>query len=169
MRKRDILLKIVLYCLYLALFYLLQAALFPRLAIGGIKPLILPVAVVGAALYAGSVPGALVGLAAGLLCDASMADGIAVLTVVLTLEGALVGLLSEQFLRRSLLTLSLCALAALLLCAFFQSFSLLFFRGAPLQPVLLRALWQTVYSMAFVLPVWALARAISTRFRKASL
>ena len=65
MRKRDILFKIILYGLVLLLFYLLQTALFPRLAIGGIKPLILPVAVVGIALYEGSVPGALAGLAAG--------------------------------------------------------------------------------------------------------
>ena len=76
MRKRDIILKTILYGLYLLLFYLLQTALFPRLAIGGIKPLILPVAVVGIALYEGSVPGALAGLAAGVWSSTDELSGI---------------------------------------------------------------------------------------------
>lgn len=166
MRKRNILLKIILYGLFLLLFYLLQTALFPRLAIGGVKPLILPVAVVGIALYEGSVPGALAGLAAGLLCDISMTDSIAVFILALTVIGALVGFLSQRFLRRGLLGLGLCALLALILCAFFQAFGLVFFHGAPSRLVFLRALWQTLYSLLFTLPVWALVRPIAARFRK---
>lgn len=168
MRKRDIVLKIILYGLYLLFFYLLQTALFPRLAIGGIKPLILPVAVVGIALYEGSVPGALAGLAAGLLCDVALADSIATFTIALTVIGALVGLLSVHVLRRSLPTLAICALLALVLCAFLQTFSLVFFHGAPRGAVFLHALWQTLYSLVFTLPVWALVRPIFTHFRKAA-
>ena len=166
MKKQEIVFKIILYVLYLLLFYLLQAALFPRLAIWGVRPLILPVAVVGIALYEGSVPGALAGLAAGFLSDISLADSIAVFTVTLTVAGALTGLLAERFLRRGLPTLALCALILSGLCVFFQVFGLVVFQGVPLAAITHRALGQALYSTLFALPVWALAKAISGRFQK---
>ena len=166
MRKRDVIFEILLYALYLLLFYLLQAAVFPRLAIFGVRPLILPVAVVGAALYVGSVPGAFAGLAAGLLCDISLADSIAVFTVALTVIGALTGLVAERFVRRSLPTLLLCALGASVLCAFFQVFGLVVFQAVPIRAVLPRFGGQVLYSMPFAAPAWVLSRAISGHFAK---
>ena len=169
MRKRDIFLKILLYALYLLLFYLLQTAVFPRLSIAGIRPLILPVAAAGAALYQGSVFGALFGLAAGLLCDVAMADSTAIFTAALAVLGAAIGTLSEHFLTRSLPSLALCALGSLILCTFFQVFGFVVYQGVAPRAILLTALGQVAYSLVFVLPVWALHHGLGRRFRKAKL
>ena len=112
---------------------------------------------------------ALFGLAAGLLCDVSMADSTAIFTAALPAIGALIGALGEHVLTRSLPTAALCSLGSLILCTFFQIFGFVFYQSVEPAPLIFAGIGQVLYSLVFVLPVWALNHGISRRLRKANV
>jgi len=157
--------RILIHALVLLLLYVLQAMVFSRLRILGIAPLILPLAVVGVAIFEGPSWGGGFGLAAGVLCDIAFLGSTALFTILLTAIGMGVGLLSEYLLRHGFPSYCLCGVAALIAVAALQMFPLLvFFRQPPLA--LLRvAVLQTLYSILFIVPLYYVARALGRRSR----
>jgi len=155
--------RILIHGLILAVLYVLQFAVFSRLRLFGIAPLILPLAVVGVGLFEGSTWGGAFGLAAGVLSDSAFLGTTVLFTILLTALGMGVGILSNYLLSRGFPSFFLCSVAALLIIAFCQMFSLLvYFRESPLA--LLRVgILQTTYSLFFVLPLYYLSRAIGRR------
>lgn len=150
----------ILRALLLLLLYILQTDVFTHLRINGVCPLALPLAAVGFGIFDGGLTGGLWGLAAGLLCDASLGGGSG-FTVLLTLTGFFSGFLSEFLLARgfpSFLTLSL---AALLLCVLIQAVPAVVYRGLPPEDAAISALIQAAYSLIFLLPVYWASRGIS--------
>ena len=156
-KKRTI--RILTHAAMLYLLYVLQALVFSRLPILGVAPLILPLAVVGVALFEGPEWGGWFGLAAGVFCDVALGST-ALFTVVLTAIGLGVGLLSTYLLSRGFPSYFLCAGAALLVIAVLQLFPLLIFLRQPPLALLWVAGLQTLYSVIFTVPLYYLARGL---------
>jgi len=155
--------RILVHALILAILYVLQFAVFSRLRIFNIAPLILPLAVVGVGLFEGSTWGGGFGLAAGVISDSAFLGTTVLFTILLTAVGMGVGVLSNYLLSRGFPSFFLCSVVALLVIAFCQMFSLLvYFRESPLA--LLRVgILQTAYSFFFILPLYYLTRALGRR------
>jgi len=153
--------KILLHGAALLIVYVLQAAMFPRLAILGVKPLLLPVIVVCIAMHEGPVRGALVGLAAGILCDVSLNEPAVLFTLLLTGVGLGAGYLAETFLVRGFLSCLLTVLAALLLCTAVQMLQIMVAGGIHISRVWAPGLVQVLYSLLFVIPMYLLSKLIN--------
>ena len=153
--------NVLLYIPLLLLAYILQGMVFSMLPIFGAKPLIIPLAVVGIALFGGYFRGGVFGLFAGILCDLSFNQPPIQFTVFLTIVGLLIGLAADMVLAKGFPTYFLCCLLTLLLSAFVQSFSLLFYYNCGFMTCLTTALIQAGYSLLFSLPVYLLSRSVS--------
>ncbi|MBR5382045.1 MAG: hypothetical protein IK136_05435 [Oscillospiraceae bacterium] len=164
-RKKKRLTALLLYVPLLLIAYLLQDTVFSELPIGGARPLILPVAVVGAAMFGGRLRGGVFGLCAGILCDVSLCRPAVLFTLLLTLAGIAIGALFETVLARGFLSFVLCCAALLLVSAFCQMFGLLFFSGQRLTALLAAAGYQTLYSLFFTVPVYLLVRLAGRKAR----
>jgi len=162
---RELILRIVAHGALLLALYILQAMVFPRLRIWNVAPLILPLAVVGAALFEGPTWGGWFGLGAGILSDASFSDATVMFTILLATIGLVVGLASEYLLRRGLPSYLVVSALTLLLIAFFQMFGLLVFRGENPATLLLVAGLQSAYSLLFALPLYHLTKRLGRRTR----
>lgn len=113
--KTQFRVKMALYAAVLILAELLQTSVFGGLSLG-IVPCVMPVAVVCISLFEGAQRGSVFGLAGGCLWAWSTALSMygAWCIVILTVTGALAGLITERFLLRGVKT-ALCISAAALL------------------------------------------------------
>lgn len=157
--------KLLTHTLFLFVLYVLQSMVFSSFRILGIAPLILPLAVVGVAIFGGPAWGGGFGVAAGLLCDISFSDTTILFTVLLTALGMGMGLLAEFVLARGFPSFSLCCVSVLLLIAFIQMFASLVFYHVDKLMLFRVALIQTLYSCLFLLPVYFISRRISRKPR----
>lgn len=152
--SKDTAKRIISHAVITLVVYLLQAAFFSGLKIGGAAPLILPLAAVGFGLFDGGLWGGIWGLICGILCDVSLTDSGCLFTVFLTIAGFFTGFLSEFVLARGFPSFLTVSLAVLVLSAAFQLVGPCFYREVPFSVVWKPALWQTLYSAAFILPVY---------------
>lgn len=163
MQTKAIIIKILKHALFLIILYILQSMVFPRLKIHGVCPVILPIAVVGVALFEGSAWGAGFGAAAGMFCDLSFYSSPVVFTIFLAFTGLMVGLMADHFLANGFPSYLLASIAALLLTAFLQMFQYLAFQRLPFANLAETALAQTLYSMLFILPLYFPAKKLRRR------
>ncbi len=161
--KFHIVLRSIGYSVMLGVCFILQDSVFSDFPIFGVKPLIMPVCCAAIALAEGMDRGGAFGLACGVLCDIAMGSPPIGFTLLLTLLGLGIGWLGDRLMGRNFITLFLFSLAALIICAFFQIFNLWAFNGAPLGALLRIVLFQTLYSMIFVLPMAVVIRRSSYR------
>ncbi len=159
-RRAKIPVKLFILVPYLLLLYMLQAMVLPRMPVMGVKPLILPLAVAGLALFGGHVTGGAVGLAAGMLCDLSFNQPTVQFTIILTLTGLSLGVLSDTVLAQGFPSYFLCSLGALIVCAACQVVPLVLFHGASIAPLLATAVRQTLVSLIFTVPLYYVSRYI---------
>lgn len=153
--------------LFLFLSFLLQTTVFSRLRIFGVCPLLLPLAVVGYAMFTGSTNGGIFGIFAGILCDISMNEPAVLFTLTLTAVGLITGWIASTFLVKGFPTFLLCSVCTLMLCAFVQGFSLLAFSGVPVFPLMLTAMRQSLCSLLFAIPIyWAAKFTVSVFSQK---
>lgn len=145
--------------------YFLQSNVFSRLRIGGIAPLILPMAAVGVGLLGGALWGGAAGLACGILCDAAMGGGL-LFTAALTALGFFAGFLGDFVLARGFPSYVLLSVLSLLLCALLQMLRLLFAPGAAVWPLLRTGLLQTLVSLIFILPLYFCIRRALRSLRR---
>lgn len=160
-RKFTLFLKILLHLPLLLLAYILQDMIFPRLQIAGTVPLVLPLAAVAVAMFEGSIRGGLFGLAAGILCDASLGRPAVLFTIALTACALLVGILGETVLARGFPSYLVCAACTLLVCCVLQALPLLIYAGAAFSALAATGLMQILYSMLLCLPVYWMARSLN--------
>ena len=153
----------VAHVLFVIIIYIFQSTVFTYIPIDGIVPVLLPTAVVGIAMFEGSSSGGGYGLLAGMLCDISFNQPVIIMTVVLTLVGIFVGILSETIMARGFPTFFLCCLAALILTSFASMFSLLFFSGVDFSALFKIGVKQTLYSMIFIVPIYFFVRTIGQK------
>jgi len=163
MAKIRIPFVLIAHIIFIVAIYILQAMVFTYIPLNGVFPVLLPIAVAGIATFEGSSRGGGYGLLAGMLCDISFNHPVIVMTVVLTLTGIVVGVLSETVMARGFPTFFLSCLAALVLTAFVSFFSLLFFNSVDITVLLKTAAEQTLYSMIFTFPIYFIVRALGRR------
>jgi len=163
MKKRALLITILLHALLLIVVYVFQGVIFPFLRLGGLVPLLLPIACTGIALYEGRDIGGIAGLFAGILCDVSFNQPVGVFTVLLTITGLIVGTLADTVVLRGFVTYYLSCAAVLAISAFVQMFPLLMYDRLPLQLLIGTAIQQTIYSLFLALPVWFFIQALGRR------
>ena len=138
---------LLIYALYLVAALLLQSLLFSRIEILGLKGMILPAAVVAAAMYLGGVRGAVFGICLGLMTDWAFTDSIVLYTVLFSLIGFGVGFAAEFYLNNSFFAFLLFGIAATLLTGLAQ-FSLAFAaHGAEIIKGLFTVILQTLVSI----------------------
>lgn len=153
-RKNKFIIKFLVYLPYLLLLYLLQSTVFTRLTIFGVKPLILPLAVVGTALFKGKVTGGVFGIFAGMLMDLSYNQPTVQFTLILTVTGILFGVLSDTVLVQGYPSYLLCSALQLLICSALQVLSFVVLSGAPLNSLIGTALTQSLVSLIFTVPLY---------------
>ena len=156
--KHRTLVKLLILAPYLILLYLLQATVFTRLTVFGTKPLLLPLAAAGVALFGGKVEGGVFGLFAGMLTDMACNQPTVEFTLLLTLTGLLVGFLADTSLVQGFPSFLICGALELLACSAVQVFVLIVLRGAPFSVVAGIALRQCLSSLLFVIPFYYVSR-----------
>ena len=161
--SKDKIKSVLLHILLLLVLYILQTSIFTHLRILGVYPLILPLDVVGIGLFEDGLRCGFLGIAAGLLCDLSIADSNAMFTIVLALVGFFTGFFSEFILARGFPTYFFLSLFILALLAFLQMFSYLVFDGINFSILGKVAVYQTLYSALFILPAYYPIRRITRR------
>ena len=157
---------IILHGLLLMIVYIFQGVIFPYLRLLGFVPLLLPIVSTGVAVYEGRYAGGITGIFAGILCDISFNEPAGVFTVLLTMSGLLIGMLADTVMTRSFATYIISCIIVFAVSSFAQMFPLLFFENVPPRPLLVTALWQTVYSFIFVFILWFFVRALGKRAAK---
>jgi len=160
-KKRALLISILLHSLLLMVVYIFQGVIFPFMRLGGLVPLLLPIACTGIALYEGRDVGGIAGLFAGILCDVSFNQPVGVFTVFLTLTGLIVGALADTVILRGFVTYYLSCAIVLIISAFIQMFPLITGEySIPIQLMIGTAIQQTIYSLVLALPIWFFIRAL---------
>ena len=148
----------VLYALYLLGALILQNVIFSHVAPLGVRAMFMPALVTAVALFEGGWTGGVFGLAAGIVTDLFFAGQSVMFTVLFPAIGFVTGFLVDFFLNRRLLTYVILTVPALLLAAFVQMFSLLFYRGQNSFALWWTALLQTLWSVPFIFPAYYLCK-----------
>jgi hypothetical protein len=161
MRQIKIPLVLILHIVFIVAVYMLQAMVFPNLPVGGYVPVLLPIAVVGIALFEGAFRGGGYGLLAGMLCDVAFHQPVLAMTITLTAIGIACGVLSETILARGFPSYIVCCFAALMLTSFVSMFSLLFYAGVDPFSLFQIALGQSLYSLIFACPLYFFIRLLA--------
>ena len=165
--NRQTIKNVLLHAVFLLVVYILQAEVFSRVKLFGYTPALLPLAVIGVAMLEGNGRGSIFGLFAGILCDISYNQPAAVMTLTLTVVGWLAGRLAETVVRRGFLAYIALSFCILLLVAFVQMFSQLFFEHAPAGALIRTALGQTLWTLIFILPMYPIIKGLAKRTRAA--
>jgi len=168
MKRRTLIVSIALHALLLMIVYIFQSMIFPYLRLAGLAPLLLPIVSTGVAVYEGRYTGGIMGIFAGILCDVSFHQPAGVFTVLLTFTGLLIGTLADTVIMRGFVTFFLSCVVVLAICALIQMFPLVFFEDVPPRLLWWTALWQTVYSLFFTLPIWFSVRSLGKRAQRVS-
>ena len=168
--------RAIVYGFLLAAAFILQNLIFNRIALFGIKPLLIPSVVVGVGLFEGGVWGGFIGLAAGYFADMATAGHVVLFTVLLPTVGFFTGVLGKYMLHRGLMSYVTLCLLTLALAAFCQMFRFLFFvgedamaflrlylPGRELWPVWRTGLLQTAISLFWALPIYIPCKYIAAR------
>lgn len=167
MNRHDFAVKWTVFAVALLPIWFLESYVLSRLPVLGVKPMLLPLAVVAVATVEGAWPGGTFGLAVGILCDALYGTAGA-MTLGLTLVGVAAGLAAQYLLRQTLLGCflnSLGALAAIDGCRIVWRL----LGGVALGPMLRVAGLEIVWSLVFVAPIYTLFHWVHSRTETATL
>lgn len=167
MNRHDFAVKWTVFAVALLPIWFLESYVLSRLPVLGVKPMLLPLAVVAVATVEGAWPGGTFGLAVGILCDALYGTAGA-MTLGLTLVGVAAGLAAQYLLRQTLLGCflnSLGALAAIDGCRIVWRL----LGGVALGPMLRVAGLEIVWSLVFVAPIYTLFYWVHSRTETATL
>ncbi len=157
--------NIVRHGILLLVLYILQGLVLPWFKSGAV-PLLLCVAVAGVAHFEGSGNGGVFGMFAGILMDLSVGKPLLVFTVVYTVLGIVIGALGETLFTRRFVSYIFSNFVMLIITAFIQMFSLLFFMSAPVWHLIGSALLHTVLSLVCAVPLYPIIERISHRRHK---
>ncbi len=141
---------------------LFQAAIFSSFSVFGGAPDVLLVAVISLGLLRGSVPGAVLGFAGGVVIDLLTLETLGLTSLVLTLAGFWAGRYAETTARGRWLPLFTAVGVMTVLTTFF-TFALHYMLGDDVvaRHALFTALWPAVLlNLAIAAPVHALVRSI---------
>lgn len=167
MSRHDFMVKWAVFTAALLPVWFFETYILSRFPIFGVKPMLLPLAVVAVATVEGAAPGGAFGLAVGILCDALYGTNGA-MTLGLTLVGVAAGLAARYLLHQTLLGCFICSLGAL---ASIDGCRILWrvLSGVELQAMLRVAGPEILWSLVFVAPIYALFHWVHGRTETATL
>ena len=168
MTRHDFMVKWTFFAAALLPVWILESYVFARVPLFGVKPMLLPLAVVAVATLEGPASGGAFGLAVGILCDA-LYGGAGSMTLGLTLVGVGAGFTAKYLLRQNLLGCFLCAVGGLCAIDVCRVLRRLLTRAAALEPMLLVAGKEILWSLIFVAPIYLLFRWVHERTQVATL
>lgn len=162
MTKRNWMIKWSLYGVGLLFVLLMQIFITDRIIIFGVRPILIPLAVVIVAAFEGTVGGAGFGLYAGILSFAAFYEANIPLIIIYPVIGLLTGLIAEYIIQSNLVCSFLCSLGYLALFELWNIVVQLF--GGTSFPLLLRvAIPEMIYSILLFFLLYLLFRAIFRR------
>ena len=168
MKRKTLIISISPNALLLLVVFIFQGMVFPYIRIAGFSPLLLPLVGTGIAVHEGRVAGGIAGIFAGFLCDLSLNEPVGLFTVLLTFSGLIVGTLADSAIRRGFVTYFILCIGVLIISALVQMLPLIYFGNVAISQLMPTALWQTVYSMIFAVPIWFSIKAIGKRVYRES-
>ncbi|MCL2391868.1 MAG: rod shape-determining protein MreD [Oscillospiraceae bacterium] len=168
MKRKQRITKIALHALLILVVYVFQGMVFPYLRLAGLSPLLLPLVSTGFAVQEGRQVGGITGIFAGILCDLSLNEPVGLFTVVLTFTGLAVGELADTVITRRFITYLMFCVGVLVICAIAQVtpliYRVLIYQvSIPPGELFWTAIWQTVYSLIFSIPIWVFIKSIVKR------
>lgn len=168
--------RTIVYTLVLAACLIAQNMIVSRITLFGVRALLIPGLVVGIGLFEGGVWGGALGLAAGYFTDMSFAGTVVLFTVLLPAVGFFCGVLGKYMLHKGLvsfLVLTFLTLAVIAFCQMFRflfmvsddtrQFLRLYLPGSASWPVLRTGILQTLWSLAWAVPIYFPCKVISAR------
>ena len=167
MRRQKLFIDILLHAVLILTAYTLQALVFPHITALRLTPLLLPLTVVGAAVFEGRMRGGIFGVFAGIFCDISFTQPVASMTALLMLSGLIIGFLSETIIARGFPAYLVCSVIVLAAVSFVQMFSLIFFRGIPASVLLPTAGLEILFSLIFSVPMYFVSRRLGRFYHPA--
>lgn len=169
MTTKDLVIKWAAYALAVLPVWFLEDYLLSALPLFGVKPMLLPLCVIAAAILEGAAAGAGFGLAVGVLFDAMTPGTPGLCILLLALLGLAAGLLARYVLRQDLAGCLICSALALAVIDAFRVFSRLLTGAAPLSVTLPLAGKEILWSLCFVPPVYLLFHWVFNRVPKATV
>lgn len=158
--------RVIVYAVMLAVVFMVQDLFAAQIPFLGIRPVLIPAAVVGIGLLEGGLWGGFLGLGAGFFADMGYSEQLILFTVLLPTAGFFSGALGKYTLHKgfvSYLVLTALTLTILALC---QISKVLFFTdNSVTRPwaVWRTGLIQTGYSLVWAIPIYFPCKLISDR------
>jgi len=153
--------RAILYFLMLAVLFLLQDHLTARLTIYGVKPMLIPAAVVGIGLFDGGLWGGFMGLAAGYFMDMGYPEHVCLFAVLFAALGFFIGVLGKYLLHRGLISYLVMFTLSMAVITFCQMFRYLFFISVDPWPVVNTGVVQLLWSIPWAIPVYFPCKSIA--------
>ena len=163
MTRQALFHKWFLYALALFPVGLLDACILSRYPLFGVRPMLLPLAVVAVAVLEGSHAGAGFGLGVGLLWALAYSSGKGMMVIGLTLVGLLTGAAAQYALSQSFLGCLLCSAGALAAIDLWRIAVRLFVRSAGWTSMLRVAVPEILWSLAWTPLVYLIFHAVYRR------
>lgn len=155
--------RAIVYAVILAVVFAVQDLLVARIPLWGVRPMMIPAAIVAIGLFEGAPWGGLLGLAAGFFFDMGYIEQTVLFTVLLTLIGFFAGVLGKYFFHKGFWSYIVLVLAAMILISAAQMIPFLFFTDTRDATVWRVGLIQTLWSLPWAIPVYFPCRAIAVR------
>ncbi len=160
MTRRDLFHKWFIYSLGLLPVWLLDAYILPRYPLGGISPMLLPLAVAAVAVLEGAYAGTGFGIGVGLLWELTYPGDFGGLVFGMALAGMLMGALSQYALSQSFPGCLICSAGVLCALDALRLGRGLLVHSAQLPDMLQVAVPEFFYSLVWTPLIWLLFRAI---------
>ena len=158
--------RTIVYALLLIVTFVVQDLFAAQLPLFGVRPILIPAAVVGIGLLEGGMWGGMLGLAAGYFGDMGCIDQLVLFTILFPVAGFFSGALGKYVLHKGLVSYMVLTGLTLAIVAACQMSRILFF--ADTQVTDTWAVWrtgliQTAYSLVWAVPVYVPCKLISDR------
>ncbi len=155
--------RAIIYGLLLILLFIVQDLLLSHIRLFGVRPMLIPAAIVAIALFDGGVWGGSMGLLAGYFMDMGYAENLILFTVLLPALGFFAGVLGKYLFHRGFLSYLLLFIAAMAVITFCQMFRFLFFTDTTAWPVWRTGILQVLWSIPWAVPVYFPCKSIAGR------
>ena len=158
--------RTIVYALLLAATFIVQDLFASQLPAFGVRPMLIPAAVVGIGLFEGAPWGGMLGLAAGYFGDMGCIEQLVLFTVLFPIAGFFSGVLGKYILHKGFVSYMVLTGLTLAMVAMCQMSRVLFFAGSQVTDTW--AVWrtgliQTLYSLVWAVPVYFPCKLISDR------
>ena len=155
--------RAIVYALVLVVVFIVQDLLAARIPLWGVRPMLIPAAVVAIGLFEGGSWGGFIGLAAGYFFDFGYIEQTVLFTIFLTVIGFFSGALGKYLLYKGFVSYMALVLAAMILITAAQMFSFLFFTDTNAWAVWRTGLIQILWSLPWAVPIYFPCRNIASR------